>query len=243
MMKFDLIIPVYNEVDYIQNSLSVVSSFLFKMSAFIDWDIVVVDNASTDKTKQVVQMYADQNLNNFQLNYLFIKQKGKGRAIKVGARKSKADIFGFIDVDLAADPGYMDLMLKMVLDNDADLVIASRLLNTKTTDRSWWRNLSSRIFNKIVNLFLKLDIRDTQCGLKIMNKRAKNVLLKCEENDWFLDIEFLARAKKEGLKIKEVSVPWVENRYQNRKSKIKYFKDSLEGLLAILRIKKRLKYA
>lgn len=155
-------------------------------------------------------------------------------------RNSSFDcLFGFIDADLSADPDAIPGMVARLLEDKADVVIASRLLITKTTNRGWLRTLSSKAFNFFADLFLNLRVADAQCGLKIMNERGLNILRECQEEGWFLDIEFLARARQDNLRIAEVPVPWLEFRYPNRKSQIKHFRDGIEAIRAIWRIKSR----
>jgi len=146
--------------------------------------------------------------------------------------------FGFIDADLSADPDAIPGMVARLLEDKADIVIASRLLITKTTNRNWLRTLSSKLFNFLADLFLNLNVADAQCGLKIMNQKGLAVLKSCKEDGWFLDIEFLARARQDNLRIIEIPVPWLEFRYPNRKSQIRHFRDGVEAIKAILRIKK-----
>ncbi len=155
-------------------------------------------------------------------------------------RNSSFDcLFGFIDADLSADPDAIPGMVARLLEDKADIVIASRLLITKTTNRGWLRTLSSKAFNFVADLFLNLHVADAQCGLKIMNERGLNILRDCQEEGWFLDIEFLARARQDNLRIAEVPVPWLEFRYPNRKSQIHHFRDGVEAIRAIWRIKSR----
>jgi glycosyltransferase involved in cell wall biosynthesis len=161
---------------------------------------------------------------------------------KFEIRNSKYDqFFGFIDADLSADPDAIAGMVARLLDDKADIVIASRLLVTKTTNRGWLRTLSSKFFNIIADLFLHLNVADAQCGLKIMNARGVEILKSCQEDGWFLDIEFLARARQDNLRIAEVPVPWIEFRYPNRKSQIRHFRDGIEAVKAILRIRRRVR--
>jgi glycosyltransferase involved in cell wall biosynthesis len=150
-------------------------------------------------------------------------------------------LFGFIDADLSADPDAIPAMVNRILENQADIVIASRLLVTKTTNRSWLRTLSSKLFNFFADLALNLKVQDAQCGLKIMNEKGLEILKSCKEDGWFLDIEFLAKARQDKLRIVEIPVPWIEFRYPERKSQIRHLKDGLGAFRAIRRIKKNIR--
>lgn len=148
--------------------------------------------------------------------------------------------FGFIDADLSADPDAIPGMLEKLLADEADLVIGSRLLNVKTTNRGWLRTVASKLFNGLTALMLGLKVKDAQCGLKLMNARGVEVLKQCQEPGWFLDIELLARARQQGLRILEVPVVWTEFRFPGRKSQIRHIQDGLEAIRAMWRVRRRL---
>ncbi len=148
--------------------------------------------------------------------------------------------FGFTDADLSADPDAIPGMLEKLLADEADLVIGSRLLNVKTTNRGWLRTVASKLFNGLTALMLGLKVKDAQCGLKLMNARGVEVLKQCQEPGWFLDIELLARARQQGLRILEVPVVWTEFRFPGRKSQIRHIQDGLEAIRAMWRVRRRL---
>ena len=124
---------------------------------------------------------------------------------------------------------------------DCDIAIGSRLLDISKVYRGMVRTISSRVFNLARKFLVGIDAEDTQCGLKIMNSRGREVLSECAETGWFFDIEFLARASRAGLRIKEVPIRWDEYRFPERASKLNHFRDSIEALRAMLRIRRNLK--
>ncbi len=251
-----LVIPAKNEAKYIRETLRRLSQSLVDLT--IPWQIIVADNGSTDGTADVVRQYQTTRVcpdkERFEeVSCLNCPKVGKGAAIRHATTVTTRDaghrtsddklIFGFIDADLSADPDAIPGMVGRVLKDKADIVIASRLLITKTTNRSWLRTLSSRIFNFIANLFLELRVADAQCGLKIMNAKGLKVIQSCQEEGWFLDIEFLAKARQQGLRITEIPVSWLEFRYPGRAQKVKIIRDGIAAIRAILRIRKQQKSA
>ena len=249
-----LVIPTRNEAPHIAETIRRLFKSLSDLT--IPWQIVVSDNGSTDGTSDVVEQLRiqDDELQR-KVRLLNCPKQGKGIAIIYSTNQLKIknhesllervmrdnDYFGFIDADLSADPDTIPSMVERLLEDKADIVIASRLLVTKTTNRGWFRTISSKFFNFIADLFLRLNVADAQCGLKIMNQRGVEIIQSCKEGGWFLDIEFLARARQDSLRIAEVPVPWLEFRYPNRKSQIRYFHDGIEAIKAIWRIKGRVK--
>jgi len=154
-------------------------------------------------------------------------------------RKSDGTIFGFIDADLSADPDAIPGMVEKIINGEVDIVIASRWVQLRTTNRAFFRNATSWIFNLFARVLLGLKVKDAQCGLKIMNRRATELLVGCQEDGWFLDIELLHAASRRGLRVLEVPVPWTEFRYPDRKSQIRHVQDGIGALRAMLRIRRR----
>jgi glycosyltransferase AglD len=228
-MTFDLCIPTHNESAVIVKTirtLQAISSAYPEMT----WNIIVADNGSTDNTAEAVSSAALKNV-----KVLRIATPGKGNAIREAAKHSTGDIFGFIDADLSANPTTIPSLISMVC-NGTDVAAGSRLLDTHMVKRGLLRTVTSRCFNFYVHLFLQIPIRDTQCGLKVMNGKGKEIILTCRENGWFLDMELLARAKRAGLAVEEVAIEWDEFHYPERKSKLRLVRDGFKAGLAVIRI-------
>jgi dolichyl-phosphate beta-glucosyltransferase len=194
----------------------------------------VADNGSTDDTHKKVASILSK-----EIRYLSVGAKGKGIAIRKTAELFQGDFFGFIDADLSANPNSIQEMINILMRNDSDIVIGSRFLDEKIVNRGFFRRFTSRIFNLIQYIFFGLDIKDTQCGLKLMNKKAVNVLLKCKETTWFLDLEFLSLSIKNKLRITEIPVIWTEFFYKNRVAKLNVWRDGIYAIIAVIRIKIR----
>jgi len=232
-ITFELCIPAYNETDIILPTIQTLTGIL-KREKELEWSITVADNGSTDGTGDIVEKAAIPNV------YLLkVKGKGKGLAIKKAAKNSDADIFGFIDADLSANPEYIIPLINCV-QSGKDIVIGSRLKDTSKVNRSFFRTLTSKMFRFFSRLFLGINAKDTQCGLKIFNKKAREILIRCKENNWFLDLEFLARSERAGLTINEIPVEWEEFWYEKRKSKLSLIQDGVRGFVAVLRIYRNL---
>lgn len=201
----------------------------------LEWHIVVVDNASSDKTAQKVREH-----NHPGTTVLEVFEKGKGQAIRAAAGYADADLFGFIDADLSAHPSAVYSLLQEI-QNGADIAIGSRLLDPRAVRRGFLRTLSSRAFNAIRKYMLGINVVDSQCGLKIMNRSGVSVLNQCKENTWFLDVELLARAQDMGLKISEVPIRWDENHYKGRVSKLSVVRDGFGAIKAFFRIRQNMR--
>lgn len=231
-MNIDICIPAFNEEKIIAESARRVMSVLAQIPG-ARYRLVVADNGSTDQTAAAARRALG-------VEVLAVPVRGKGAAVREAARASSADVFGFIDADLSADPEDIPRLLEVLAQGKSDIVIGSRLLDTSAVTRDWMRTLSSRIFNMLRKMILGISVRDTQCGLKLMNGKGRVVLASCVEMGWFLDMEFLARAERSGLSVREMPVFWQEHRFPGRESKLKLFRDSLGAVRAMLRIRRRL---
>lgn len=240
-MKIEICVPVYNEEAILESNISKIFSYLSESEFFKDknWILVIIVNGSSDSSIKIA--------NNLQLNFpdkikvAEFRLNGKGRALKNYFLTSPADLLVYMDSDLAVDLRFLPDLLRPIFSNEADLVFASRLLKTSKTDRSWYRSLSSYIFNFLSRLILGHKFSDSQCGFKAFkNEVFKSVSAKILDNYWFFDTELLVFAQRANWRLLEIPVDWQEDRYQARVSKVKFFRYSLNFLLNLFKLKKRL---
>ena len=232
--KIEICIPAFNEEDIIGTALDILMR-LFR-DAGKNATLIVSDNASTDRTAEIARSIEG-------VSVISIPRRGKGAAVTAAARGSKADIFGFLDADLSADPKDILKLIPLLERDECDVVIGSRLMDSTIVDRGLFRTLSSRAFNIARKMIVGVNAKDTQCGLKLMNARGKDILARCVEEGWFFDIEFLARAEQARLRIREVPIRWQEHRFPGRRSKLHPMRDSIGVIRALFRIRRRIESA
>lgn len=232
MTKFELCIPAYNESSIIAETVTSLVSILDSRADW-EWQITVADNGSTDDTRKKVEA-----LRHPRVRVRSIAEKGKGGAIISVARESAADIFGFVDADLSADPCSILPFVAEIERGEKDALIGSRLLEPSQVSRGKLRKFLSWCFNTLRKILLDIEVKDSQCPLKIMNTRGTAVLASCTEKTWFFDLEFLARLRRHGLSFSEVPIAWEEERYAGRKTKIRFVRDALGAVAALFRIRK-----
>ena len=228
---YSIVIPAYNEERRIGKTLDSYTNFLDKK---INYEIIVICDGCTDKTVDVVKKFQQEN-KKIKL-FVLPKRMGKGGGVYYGFSKSMGDNIGFVDADNAVTPEEFMKLIKDIKKNDC--VIASRRVKGSEMiippqSRLWnfTMRLLSMIFNKIVNFVFKLNIKDTQCGAKLMKRyvyeKIKNEL---RITGFEFDVELLWRIKKNGFNIKEVGVIW----RHDLESKSSIF-NSLNMLISLLK--------
>ena len=226
----DIVVPVYNEQNILEKSISTLCDFLeknFKHS----WSIIIADNASIDRTLEIANSLAKKYK---KVKVLHLNQKGRGRALRIAWTKSDADIVSYMDVDLSTDLSFFPVMVDSLLQG-YDVATGSRLMEGAEIKRSFKRELLSSGYNVLVRLILGVNYKDSQCGFKAVKREIVNdVVPEVRDNAWFFDSELLFRAHMKGYKIKEIPVKWIED----EDSRVRIFSTVTNYLksIAILRL-------
>ena len=230
-MHLSIIIPAYNEENRIGNSLRKIFRYLKEQDH--DFEIIVIDDGSNDKTLNLLTEYSQEFPNLIvlknEINY------GKGYSVKRGILKSRGDIVLYADADLSTPIEEMEKLLNW-LDKGYQISIGSRDLPGSKIKKhqAWYREFMGRAFNKIIRIILDLDFRDTQCGFKCFKRSAALEVFNSMKLDGFsFDVEILFIAKKRGFKVKEVPVTW----YDSPESKVKIIRDSSIMLWDVLKLR------
>ncbi len=199
-------IPVFNEEVDLPKNLPRLTSFLTNKMAGYEWEIAVVDNASTDRTQRIGADFAKKVQ---RIKYLRLEKKGRGRALKLAWTKSKSDLLAYMDIDLSSDLTYFPKLIK-ALEDGADIAIGSRLApGAKVYGRTFTREIMSRGYSLLFRTLFWTSFRDAQCGFKAMKKEAADKVLKVvRDNGWFFDSELLIVAEKSGMRVEEIPIVW-----------------------------------
>lgn len=227
-----LLIPAYNEEDRIGPVLREYATAF--RQAFAGWfKIVVVLNGCRDNTLGVV-LAAAQDFP--EIEYLDIAAPiGKGGALIEGLKLApQADLIGYVDADGATAPrAFLDLVERA---QEADCVIASRwlpgaILHQEQTHK---RQFASRVFHMIVQALFWMNIRDTQCGAKVMRRKAvERIHPYLRIADMAFDINLLFSLKRAGFTILEVPTEWTDK----IGSKVVLGRTSLTMFLSTVRVR------
>lgn len=224
-MKFSFVIPAYNEERRIGSTLQAIQNYVQNNPD--DYELIIVDNASTDNTAQLVLSVFPT------AKVLHEPRRGKGAALQKGILQAQGTYILFLDADHSARIEELDKLLPFV--QAYDVVIGSRDIPGAHIGRH--QNFLKESFGKIGNFFIRsllgLPFYDTQCGFKLFKKNLQPLVKKLHITGWGFDIELLYAALQNGYTIKEVGIEW----RNDTESKVQ-FTDYFQTLKELFRIKK-----
>jgi len=227
-----LLIPAYNEERRIEPVLRDYASF-FGPRYGDRFRLMVVLNGCRDNTLGVVQRVARDHPCIQWLN--FEAPIGKGGALIEGFRLTDdCDAIGFVDADGATAPPAFHALVERL--GEADAVIGSRwlpgaVIHNLQTGR---RRFASRVFHLIVQFFFFMNVRDTQCGAKVVKSAAiAQIHPRLRIADMAFDINLLYSLKHAGFRVLEVPTEWTDK----AGSKVQFFRTSLTMFLSTFRVR------
>jgi glycosyltransferase involved in cell wall biosynthesis len=224
----DIVIPVHNEERTLAQSITMLVEFLRGVTQF-EAAVVIVDNGSTDDTLAIAASLARSHPH---VTTMHLPRKGRGGALQTAWAASRADIVSYMDVDLSTNLRFFPLLIHGI-SLGYDIAIGSRLLQASQTQRSRKREALSRVYNGLVKLLFRNRFSDAQCGFKAVRRVVAERLLPLVENtNWFFDTELLLLAERQGYKIFEVPVEWIED-LDTRVRIVPTIVDDVRGLLRV----------
>lgn len=225
-----IILPAHNEEQRLPETLLQVDQFIKTQSFGIE--VVIVENASSDRTLEIANVYAEQHKN---VLVIHEEQPGKGLAVKQGMLAASGEYRFFCDVDFSMPIDEIPRFIPPQL-TGVDIAIASREARGAIRyDEPFYRHVIGRVFNMMVWILALPGINDTQCGFKCFSAEASEKLFPLQTiTGWTFDVEILAIAKQLGYKIVEVPIPW----YYQAQSKVRVFRDLLRTARELLKVRK-----
>ncbi len=224
-----LIIPAFNEEHRLPRTLDQVSKFLEQQS--YSFEVLVVDNASTDNTSKIVKEFSEHH------SYLHgIREPipGKGSAVRTGMLAARGSYRFMADADLSMPIDQIPRFLPPLTEN-VEIAIGSREAEGAVRfEEPIFRHLGGRGMNTMIQLLALPGLQDTQCGFKCFTARSAEDLFRSQTmTGWSFDIELLFIARRRGYRIQEIAIPW----YYRQESKVNPVKDSFQMLIDLLTIR------
>ena len=225
MNKITILIPVYNEVNTLMPILEKLESIDFYE---LEKEIILIDDYSTDGTKE---LYKD-------LNYKVLyheKNMGKGASLRDGFKEATGDIVTIQDADLEYDPEDLLPLVKVVLDNEADVAYGSRFINIdKSKNFMLTHFLGNKMLTIITNILYGATLTDMETCYKVFKSEyVKHLDIKSNRFDF--EPEITAKVLKQGARLKEVPITYVARGFKEGK-KISW-KDGFAAIFALIKFR------
>jgi len=225
-MKLTIVMPVYNEKDTIQEIIARV----LKVDTGLPTELVIVDDYSTDGTRDILGMVADPRIN----IYYHEKNKGKGAALRTGFGKATGDIVLVQDADLEYDPREYPKLLEPILDGRADVVYGSRFLGGPHRVLFFWHYVANRMLTTFSNILANLNLTDMETCYKVFkNDVLRRITLKSDR--FGFEPEVTIKVAKLKARVYEVPISYSGRDYTEGK-KIGW-KDGVAAIVHMLRFK------
>ncbi len=230
--KLSIIIPVYNEEATINELLKKVVET--QLPDLIQKEIIIIDDHSEDKTKEIVKEFIDRNNDDEIKFFSHDTNKGKGAAIQTGLEYATGDYTIVQDADLECDPKEYNILLEPVLKDNADVVIGSRFLGGRPRRLiTFWHSLGNRYLTFFTNLVANLNMTDMECCFKLIRTDIfKKIKLK-EKRFGFEPEVIIKLSRIPDIKIYEVGISFYA-RTQADGKKIKW-RDGVRAFYCILK--------
>jgi len=220
-----IVVPAYNEENRLGPTLKRIKEYL--ASQEYTSEIIVVDNASRDRTIEVAREAGVEVIEE--------PRRGKGAAVRTGMLAARGEYVLFSDADLSTPIEEVEKLLDRVR-GEADVAIASRGLpgSNLVKRQPWYREIVGRVGNLLVRMMAVRGIADTQCGFKLFPREiARRVFPAQRLTGAAFDVELLFIVQHNGWKIAEVPVTWIDSP-DTRFSRVR---DSLDALKDLFRIR------
>jgi glycosyltransferase involved in cell wall biosynthesis len=215
-----IVIPAYNECRTIAEVLRRVQA------AAVEKEIIVVDDGSTDGTREFLQTLASDAV-----RVLFQERnRGKGAALRRGFQEARGAVVLVQDADLEYDPQDYPALLAPILEGTADVVYGSRVLNVRRLSTRQY--LGNRALTLLSNLFTHLGLSDVYVGYKVF-RRVVLEQINLREDRFGFEVEITARVARGRWRLREVPISYHPRTYVQGK-KITW-RDALAGAWCIMR--------
>lgn len=222
-MKLSVIIPVYNEK-------STIIEILERVKAVdIDKEIILVDDFSTDGTRQVLERLTCETIQ----VYYHDRNMGKGAALRTGIKKASGAIVIVQDADLEYDPNDYHKIIAPILSGKADVVYGSRFMGGQAHRVVYfWHRVGNGFLTLLSNIFTNLNLTDMETCYKAFRREIIHSI-EIRENRFGFEPEITAKVAKLRCRVYEVGISYYGRTYEEGK-KIGW-RDGISAIRAILK--------
>lgn len=227
MKKITVLIPIFNEVKTLEIILKKVEEANF---CGLEKEIILIDDFSTDGTREILEKLKDK----YPIFY-HDKNMGKGAALRTGFEHVTGDIVVIQDADLEYEPVDYEPLVKLILDDKADVAYGSRLSGGKPSRSFMFTHL---LGNKLLTLITNVLYNTTLTDMETCYKAFKTEFIKgieIKSNRFDFEPEITAKVLKRGARLYELPISYYGREYEEGK-KITW-KDGVHAILALIKFR------
>ena len=206
--RIAITLPVYKDASFLESAVDAIQLHTAKLTT--NFEVVVAEDGSDSSS--IVNKLIEKFTN---ITYIQHDEKlGRGRALREAWSRINADIYAYLDVDMAGDLDQLNAYSNLIkMQRYNDLITGSRYLSESITNRPLVRRLTSICYNWLVRLMFRTGVHDHQCGFKSFSRELVQTLSREARSDtWFWDTEVIVVAKRLGYRIKEIPIYWTEKK-------------------------------
>ena len=166
-----IVIPALNEEEAIAGTISrclEAREQIEREAGLAGVEVIVVSDGSTDRTVEIARGFGEVKV------IVFEQNRGYGAAIKEGFRQGRGTLVGFIDADGTCDPRYFAGMCRAALQDEADVVLGSRMGPDSKMPRV--RRIGNRLYAVLLGLLCGRRVTDTASGMRVIRREALDLL-------------------------------------------------------------------
>ena len=227
MLKLSVVIPVFNEAQTVEQI------FAYVQAVDVDKELVIVDDFSTDGTRDILQKIQEQS-DNVQIR-LHDRNYGKGRALRTGFEHARGDYVIVQDADLEYDPEDYTKLLRPLERGQADAVYGSRFISTQEHRVLYfWHSVGNQFLTLLSNMTTDLNLTDMETCYKVFRRELIQAI-PLEEDRFGFEPEITSKLSKARARIYEVGIAYHGRTYEEGK-KIG-MKDGFRALWCIIKFK------
>jgi len=188
-----IVVPYYNPGDRLRSTIEHLWRVLNGLG--MPFEIIAVSDGSTDGSQLTLDGFREDDVRRVS----YSPNVGKGHALRIGLAMSSGRYVGFIDADGDISPEFLAGFIAALQSEEPDIVIGSKRHADSSVNAAPLRRLYSWTHQAIVRRLFRLDVRDTQVGIKLMERRVlEDVLPLLREDCFALDLELLVLARRFG---------------------------------------------
>lgn len=230
--KLTILIPTYNEAKTLPQILDKIR--LVQLYDDIKKEVIVIDDASTDNTSEVIFLYKTIYPDFPIIHQIHDKNEGKGASLHTGIKMASGEFLIIQDADLEYDPEDYNDLLKPISSGVADVVYGTRFMGSKPHRvLFFWHYLGNKFLTFLSNLFTNLNLTDMETCYKVFDTKLLKAL-DLKEKRFGFEPEVTAKiAKVPDIRIYEVGISYYGRTYSEGK-KIGW-RDGVWALFCIIR--------